>query len=141
MPAYIWEDERKAAKSAINPNVDFHGYGYDIDPHVVRYAQANAKRAGVADKTTFSCADVANFKPKAPAVILTNPPYGERIMEKEEAAELYRVMGETMPKEKGVSYYIIASQDDFEESFGRKADRRRKLYNGMIPAQLYMYFR
>ena len=57
-----------------------------------------------------------------------------------ETAELYKKMGAVFPKKKGANYYIITAQDDFEETFGRRADRRRKLYNGNLPCQLYMYF-
>ena len=75
------------------------------------------------------------------AAVICNPPYGERLLDIEQARELYRIMGKKFVKRQGWSYTIISPDDTFEASFGRAADKRRKLYNGMIKCQLYMYFK
>ena len=73
--------------------------------------------------------------------MIVNPPYGERPLELSEAQVIYRTLGKRFTPAKGRSYYIITADEDFEKSFGRKADKRRKLYNGMIKCQVYMYFK
>ena len=73
--------------------------------------------------------------------VITNPPYGERLLDVKSAEELYKIMGERFLQKKGKSYSIISPDDDFEKIFGRKADKRRKMYNGTLKCQLYMYFR
>ena len=73
--------------------------------------------------------------------MIVNPPYGERLLDIEQANELYRIMGEKFEPMIGWSYYIISPSDEFENMYSRKADKRRKIYNGMIKCQLYMYFK
>ena len=73
--------------------------------------------------------------------MIVNPPYGERLLDQQSARELYQIMGRRFTPEKGRSYCIITADDDFERLFGRKADKRRKLYNGMIKCQAYMYYK
>ena len=73
--------------------------------------------------------------------LICNPPYGERLLDIKQAAELYKIMGKRFAPARGRSYYIISPSEEFETDFGRKADKRRKLYNGMIKCQLYMYFK
>ena len=73
--------------------------------------------------------------------VITNPPYGERLLDVKSAEELYKVMGEKFKRTQGKSCTIITPDDDFEKIFGRKADKRRKLYNGTLKCQLYMYFK
>lgn len=137
----VWEEERALARGAINKDVKFKGYGFDIDGDIIKVARENARQAGVGEYIEFKQQDIKDFKPVAPAIIVCNPPYGERMMDNTEVHRLYKTMGKVMPKAKDVKYYIIAPPEDFEPAFGRKADRRRKLYNGMLPCQLYMYFR
>lgn len=137
----LWKEEREKATAEANFDADFHGYGYDIDTKALSIAKENAKLAGVAEYITFQEQDITEFAPKAPSITVCNPPYGERLLEHAEALELYQSMGAVMPPSKENLYYIIGPQNDFESAFGRKANRRRKLYNGMIPCQLYMYFR
>ena len=74
-------------------------------------------------------------------LLITNPPYGERLLDIKEAEKLYKIMGEKFIKQKGKKYYIITPDEQFETVFGREADKRRKLYNGNIKCQLYMYFK
>lgn len=137
----IWTEERGEAIKSIHRSVKFHGYGSDIDEEILHIAQENARLAGVEDRITFTHKNILEFHPEPPAVVLSNPPYGERMLESDEVYELYQGMGKVMPQAKGMHYYIIGPPKIFEPAFGRKADRRRKLYNGMLETQLYMYFR
>ena len=91
---------------------------------------------------TFFHADIRSFTPKTDrGTVIVNPPYGERLMDIQSAEELYRVAGEKFQPKRGWSYSIISPDEKFESLFGRKADKRRKLYNGMIQCQYYMYFK
>ena len=142
IPADVWEEERERARSMVNTDCSFHAYGSDIDPESIAIAKENAKRAGVADRITFEVRDLKDFEKKSDrGTIICNPPYGERLMEVKEAEELYRTMGQVFPRERGWASYIISPSEDFERLFGRRADKRRKLYNGMIKCQYYMYFK
>ena len=105
-------------------------------------AKENARRAGVADYITFETGDIRNFTPRTEkATVIVNPPYGERLLDVQAAESLYRVMGERFVRARGRSYTVITADEDFERCFGRKADKRRKLYNGMIKCQAYMFFK
>ena len=128
-------------------------WGGDIDPKCIEISQENAKRAGVAEHIRFETADAGAFWHKAEdknagVIIITNPPYGERVMEKSRAQELYRVLGERLGNQPeagtGVpgkmKMYILSSHTEFERAFGKKATKKRKLYNGMIKCDLFMYF-
>ena len=85
--------------------------------------------------------DVRDFQvPEEKSIVVCNPPYGERLLDLQEARELCRVMGRVFRPSDRVGYFIISSLEDFEHLFGRRADKRRKLYNGMVKCQLYMYF-
>lgn len=142
IPQAVWEEEREKAAAAAIPAPDFHAYGADIDPEALRFTRENALRAGVSDKISLSRADIRDFKPQTErGTVITNPPYGERLQDTRAAAELVRVMGEVFPRVHGFSYSIISPEADFETLFGRSADKRRKLYNGMIPCQVHMYFK
>ena len=103
-------------------------------------ARQNAKLAGVGERCVFAQADVADFAPPAEAIVLTNPPYGERLGDLDEAARLAGVLGKRLAAHPVSGTYVITADADFEAHFGKKAVRRRKLYNGMIPCQVYMYF-
>ena len=108
----------------------------------MRIAKSNAQKAGVSDRITFIQQDVKDFIPDEPrGTLITNPPYGERMLSINEAEELYYTMGKRFKKKQGWSYAIITPDDDFEKCFGREADKRRKLYNGMLKCQFYMYFK
>ncbi|MBQ7100455.1 MAG: class I SAM-dependent RNA methyltransferase, partial [Clostridia bacterium] len=121
---------------------DFFAIGSDISPESVELAKINAQQAGVSDKIKVSVADVRNFKGETEkGTLICNPPYGERLLDIEEASKLYSVMGKAFERKHGWSYTIISPSETFEQDFGRKADKRRKLYNGMIKCQLFMYFK
>ena len=103
----------------------------------------NAKKAGVSKYVSAAVADVKDFKlpEEGRALVITNPPYGERLLDIKASEELYRVMGNVFVKKQGRKFYIISPSDDFEMLFGRPADKKRKLYNGMIKCNLNMYFK
>ncbi len=135
----VWEAERQSARSR-EYGGDYHIFASDIDPKAVAKARDNARRAGVAEHITFSVADARRFdRPTEGGVVCTNPPYGERLLEKREAGELMRAFSRALGAVPGWRAYVLSSLDDFESCWGRKADKRRRLYNGMIPCQLFMY--
>ncbi len=136
----VWAQQRKRALDEIKHDVTFEAIGFDIDHVAIEIANANAKLAGVEKKCKFFVADVKDFTPSQGSMIFTNPPYGERISDVQTACELEKVLGTTLAENPVRSSYIITSNPDFEDNFGRVAKRRRKLYNGMIPCQVYMYF-
>ena len=140
LPAAVWKEQREKALSEIRRGVEFQGVGFDIDPAAVALAAANAKLAGVEKHCRFFTADVKDFSPAPGAMVFTNPPYGERLGDLAAAAELERMLGRRLEENPVRSAYIITADADFEQHFGKKAKRRRKLYNGMIPCQVYLYF-
>lgn len=140
LPREVWAQERRKALEAARMDAAFEGVGYDIDPAAVALATANAKLAGVGDRCRFEVADVKDFHAMTQAVVLTNPPYGERLGDAAEAASLARVLGQVWRSAPGTGLYAITADAAFEEHFGVRATKRRKIYNGMIPCQLYMYF-
>ena len=142
IPKNVWQEERMSAQDKILHDIDFTATGFDIDEKAVALTLQNAKKAGVAKHVKASVADVRDFKmPEGRSLLITNPPYGERLLDIREAEELYKVMGERFVKENGKKYFVISPHDEFEKFFGRTADKRRKLYNGMIKCQCYMYFK
>ena len=142
VPPEVWQAERESARALQRTDVDFRAYGSDTDPEALDIARENARRAGVADYITFEQKDVKDFAPVTEkATVIVNPPYGERLLDVSEAQAIYRTLGKRFVPMHGRSYYIITADEDFEKSFGRKADKRRKLYNGMIKCQVYMYFK
>ena len=142
VPDGVFEQERELAKSRENFDCDFQAEGYDIDPEALKTAEQNAKIAGVGDRISFSLRDIKDYaQPEGYATLITNPPYGERLLDIAEAEKLYKIMGEKFVREKGKSYTIITPDDDFEKIFGRKADKRRKVYNGTLKCQIYMYYK
>ncbi len=136
----IWTYERKKAIEEVKKDAEFEGIGFDIDENAIELAKTNAKFAGVENKCKFFTADVAKFSPSSASIIFTNPPYGERLGDVNLAKSLAKTLGERISENPVKSAYIITADAEFEQSFGKKANRRRKLYNGMIPCQVYMYF-
>ncbi|MGN0537832.1 MAG: class I SAM-dependent RNA methyltransferase [Acutalibacteraceae bacterium] len=142
VPAEAWRQEREFAQNQIDRNAEFQAYGYDIDPEAIRLTEENAKKAGVGARIHLMQRDIRDFSEDLErAAIICNPPYGERLLDMEQSRELYKIMGEKFHKRDGYSYSIISPDDRFEDMFGRLADKRRKLYNGMIKCQVYMYFK
>lgn len=119
---------------------DYHIFASDIDPKAVAMARENAKRAGVNDCIAFDLADAREFSRSTDrGVIVTNPPYGERLMEKREAEALYTAFGKAYRKTSGWQLYLLSSHTEFERAFGQTAAKKRKLYNGTIKCDLFMY--
>lgn len=141
VPSGCFEAERARARELERPQQEIALWGGDVDADCLRLAEENAVKAGVGDCLTTEQADLRDFCPRGESgLVLCNPPYGERLLDRQAAAELYRVMGRVFVPQKGWSYGIITADETFEEHFGRPADKRRKLYNGMLKCQLYMYF-
>lgn len=142
IPETVWREERTRAQDLIIHNVDFSAQGFDIDKNAVELTLQNAKKAGVSKYVKAAVADIRDFTPpEERCLIITNPPYGERLLDVKAAEELYTVMGNRFKEGGGRKYYVISPHDEFEKYFGRTADKRRKLYNGMIKCQLFMYFK
>ena len=136
----IWWDVRKDAYDKIDEDVKFKIYGYDIDKEAIEIARENAEIAGVEEYIEFGVADALDFKSDEEyGFIVTNPPYGERLEDKESVQSLYKNLGYTFKELKNWSYYLITSYEEFENEFGKEADKRRKLYNGMLKTNLYQY--
>lgn len=140
VPAVLWAEQRQKALSETRLDAAFEAVGYDIDPAAVALATANAKLAGVGERCCFEVADVKDFAASSDAVVLTNPPYGERLGDASEAAALAKTLGTVWKRSPGAGLYAITADAEFEQHFGARATKRRKIYNGMIPCQVYMYF-
>ena len=141
LPTKIWQAGREEAIEKVRKDVDFIAFGSDINSEALDIAEANARRAGIAGLIKLKQADVKNFTlPEEKAIVVTNPPYGERLMAGEDVQQLYKTMGNVFQPSLQTAYYIISSAEDFEQSFGRRADKKRKLYNGMLKCNLYQYF-
>lgn len=142
IPKKTFDIERELARSKIRTDCGFHAEGFDIDSLSLETAENNAKLAGVDKKITFRKRDIKDFQSAdGYQTVITNPPYGERLMDVKSAEELYKIMGEKFIRSQGKNYTIITPDDDFEKIFGRKADKRRKMYNGTLKCQVYMYFK
>jgi len=142
LPTSVWHEERTRAQDLILRDIDFMGYGFDIDDNALELTAANAAKAGVGKYIKVKKADVKDFvSPSERSLIITNPPYGERLLDVREAEALYKTMGENFKIGNGVKAFVISPHDEFEKHFGKMADKRRKLYNGMIKCQVYMYFK
>lgn len=136
----IWEKAREEAKSS-EKNVPLEILASDIDADTVEIAINNAKIAGVADAVAPAVGNVADFATDLKyGTIICNPPYGERLCDAEQCKELYTLMGKAFSKLDKWSMYILTSNEDFEKSFGKKASKKRKLYNGMLKCNVYQYF-
>ena len=140
-PALI-EKERERAQSEERRDVSFIAYGYDIDEDALELARRNAELARVADRIVFEKRDIRDYTDSLERLsVITNPPYGERMLDIQAARELYGVMGEKFIQKPNHSYTIISPDETFERVFGRTADKRRKLYNGMLKCNVYQYYK
>ena len=139
MPKEVWEDVKTEAKDK-----EFHGdyriLGSDSDPKCVSLAMANARKAGVGKLITFKDGDATKMSlPSDAGIIVCNPPYGERMMEQNEAKRLYQALGRHLKFAGEWKKYIITSEPEFEHYFGKRSDKKRKFYNGKIQCNYYMY--
>ena len=140
VPKKCWMDAAEDARYRIRNDIETDIQGFDIDGDVIKSARENAKLAGVEKRCHFEVADVADFAAKPEAIVLTNPPYGERMSTIEGAAKLARTLGQQMAEHPCAGLYAITADMEFESHYGKRANKRRKMYNGMIPCQLYMYY-
>ena len=124
------------------PECEFEAWGSDINEDVLQIAKASAKRAGVSDSIKFFNADALTLKkPDRRGTIVCNPPYGERLMTPAEVEQLYKDLGRVFATFDPWQIYVITSCENFQTLYGRRADKVKKLYNGMIPCNLYQYFK
>lgn len=135
----VWQEEKEAARAR-----EFHGeyriLGSDNDPKAVSLAISNARKAGVDKLISFQDGDATTMRlPAREGILVCNPPYGQRMLEQREAQALYQKLGQRLRREQGWKKYIITSEPEFERYFGSRADKKRKLYNGMIQCNYYMY--
>lgn len=135
-----WYDVIDEANDMICDDVEVDIQGYDVDPSVIKIARRNAREAGVDHLIHFQERDVKDLNhPKKYGFIITNPPYGERLEDKKDLPDLYRAFGESFKRLDSWSAYMITSYDDAERYFGRKADKNRKIYNGMLKTYYYQF--
>ena len=141
IPETAWRNARAEAMDAIDRQGAFKAFGFDVDDIAVELTRNNAKKAGVGSKLTVKQQDISKYSQIEGSITIVNPPYGERMLEIKEAEELYKKMGQRLCPSKENPCYIISPHEEFEVFFGKKADKKRKLYNGMIKCNLYMYFK
>jgi putative N6-adenine-specific DNA methylase len=139
MEETVWQQVRQEAQDR-----EFHGkyriLGSDNDPKCISLSMANARKAGVAECIEFRDGDATKMSlPGDSGIIICNPPYGQRMMEQQSAQRLYAALGRHLKFSDGWKKYIITSEPEFEHYFGRRADKKRKLYNGMIKCDYYMF--
>ena len=135
-----WKDIRREAKEMIDTSVETDLQGFDIDPEMIRIAKENARLAGVESMIHFQKRDVSELShSKKYGFIITNPPYGERIMDKEELPSLYSTLGNVYKSLSDWSLFVITSFEEAPKYIGRKADKNRKIYNGMIKTYYYQF--
>ncbi len=136
----VWQDTFEEARELVDLSVETDIQGYDMDDAMVSIARENAKLAGVEKLIHFQRRDVAQLShPKKYGFVITNPPYGERLEEKEALPGLYRTIGERFRNLDGWSLYLITSYEQAERDIGRKADKNRKIYNGMMKTYYYQF--
>lgn len=136
----LWQDCFNEAEEMVNKDISVDIQAYDVDGDIIKAARENAKRAGVEDLIHFQQRDVSDLHhPKKYGFIITNPPYGERLEEKEVLPKLYGKIGQAFSGLDCWSMYMITSYEDAEKYIGRKADKNRKIYNGMLKTYFYQF--
>ena len=136
----LWKEIRQELRDEIDTSVDMNLQGYDLDPETIAKAMKNAKQAGVDHLIHFQVRDVKNTShPKKFGFIITNPPYGERLEEKADLPALYETLGRVYASLDSWSMFVITSYEDVQKYIGKKADKNRKIYNGMIKTYFYQY--
>ena len=142
IPGTCWREAREEARSKIRtePIRDVDIQGYDIDERAVRFARENAEAAGVGELIHFQKREVKDLRHRGKyGFLITNPPYGERLEERKDLPALYRQIGEAYRGLDSWSMYLITAYEDAQQYIGRKADKNRKIYNGMLRTYLYQY--
>ncbi|MBR4223729.1 MAG: class I SAM-dependent RNA methyltransferase [Oscillospiraceae bacterium] len=139
IPQSVWKEERQRALAQIIRDSDFEAFGSDIDPACVELTLENAARAGVKSRIRAVQADIKDFENKPDSLVIANPPYGERLFDVRQAEELYTVMGKVFKADREHPCAVISPDEGFPKLFGKEPDKKRKLYNGMIKCDLYLY--
>ncbi|EAF7752111.1 class I SAM-dependent RNA methyltransferase [Listeria monocytogenes] len=141
MPKQVWADARQEAEDLANYDQPLNIIGGDIDARLIEIAKQNAVEAGLGDLITFRQLQVADFQTEDEyGVVVANPPYGERLEDEEAVRQLYREMGIVYKRMPTWSVYVLTSYELFEEVYGKKATKKRKLYNGYLRTDLYQYW-
>ena len=140
IPKRDWYDSIDEAEAMINDDIVLDIQGYDVNGSVIKVARRNAREAGVDHLIHFQERDVKDLRhPKKYGFVITNPPYGERLEDKKDLPALYRTFGESFQTLDSWSAYMITSYEEAERYFGRKADKNRKIYNGMLKTYFYQF--
>ena len=140
IPKKAWYDAMDEAHDLVNADIEVDIQGYDLNPEAVKAARQNAKDAGVDHLIHFQERAVKDLRhPKKYGFIITNPPYGERLEEKKDLPALYKEFGESFKRLDTWSAYMITSYEEAEKYFGRKADKNRKIYKGMLKTYFYQF--
>lgn len=140
IPEKLWKEVREEARSLERRDRKMQIQGFDIDRDMIRVARQNAELAGVAGQIHFQAKPVRELSsPKKYGFLITNPPYGERLEEKEALPALYRELGDGFRRLDSWSCYLITSYEEAQKQFGRQADRNRKIYNGMLKTYFYQF--
>ena len=141
-PPVLWREAREAAKEAVRADTAFEIWASDIDKTVLEVARENAARAGVENHLRIFAADARTIaKPDCRGTLVCNPPYGERLMTPAEAEALYREIGKNFTRFDPWQVYILTSHPALERFYGRRADKTRRLHNGVLPCFLYQFFK
>lgn len=136
----LWKEIRDELTEEIDTSIDMNLQGYDIDPEAISIAKKNATQAKVDHMIHFQVRDMKNTShPKKYGFMITNPPYGERLEDKSDLPKLYETLGKVYASLDSWSMYVITSYEDAEKYIGKKADKNRKIYNGMIKTYYYQY--
>lgn len=138
--ASVWRQAREDALGMTDGSARFDIVGSDIDPACVQLSRENARKAGVSGTVFFEQQDAVKRDYSSGGTLIANPPYGERLLDVQAAEALYSKLGQATAKSP-MKQYLISSDPLFERCYGRKADKRRKLYNGMLKCELHMYFK
>ena len=140
IPIRHFEDAREEAADLVDLSVETDIQGYDIDGEIIKAARANARMAGVEQLIHFQQRPVSELShPKKYGFVITNPPYGERLEEKKNLPALYKEMGDAFRRLDSWSEYVITAYEDAEKYIGKKADKNRKIYNGMMKTYFYQF--
>lgn len=136
----VWDDSYEEAREMVDMSAEVKIEGYDIDSEMVKIAKQNAHLAGVENLINFSVRDVSDLSHDGKyGFIITNPPYGERLEEKASIPPLYKKLGDSFKKLDTWSLYVITSYEEMQKYIGRKADKNRKIYNGMMKTYYYQF--
>ncbi|MFZ5969359.1 MAG: THUMP domain-containing class I SAM-dependent RNA methyltransferase [Bacillota bacterium] len=141
VPKQLWKEARREALAAIRQDTKIQILASDINERTLKIAKENAYKAGVEDCITFAAQDMGKIKSNASyGYIICNPPYGERLGEMKEVEQLYKRMGEAFGRFDTWSAYVLTSHEEFEKFYGKKASKKRKLFNGRLKVEYYQFF-